>query len=263
MSTPTTTQGAQPTHSHPPPIRENIQMHSGQIPTAATPDTASTHKIIQPVHNQQPTHPHVIWAHLLRATQTARKIQWLRVDSFVLKTSRSLQGSILKTCPRLVRRKRKSSVMQAPPPRAWDAIQVSVDTYTPPEASFERFLDSEHPTIVFCSRLPEVRRRSTAYIVIDAGFHVQDDVYLIVRTRPDGRTLVFTIQGGRCLDGSPVLYTVGNRDGRGIMLETCPFRLRIIRPRDANSLAPHIVAIIHINAHRATYIPSNDSDDDL
>ena len=95
MSTPTTKQGAQPTHSHPPPIRENIQMHSGQIPTAATPDT------------------------------------------------------------------------------------------------------------------------------------------------------------------------VGNRDGQGIMSETCPFRLRIIRPGDANSRAPHIVVIIHINAHRAAYVPSDDSSDDL
>ena len=156
------------------------------------------------------------------------------------------------------------SVMQAPLPRAWDAIQVSGCSSLSEPRFFERLLNSKAPTIVFCSGLPEVRRRSTAYIVIDAGFDVQNGVYLTVRTRRDGRTPVFRIKGGLQLNtspASPVLYTVENRIGQGIMRERCPFTLKILRPGGSN-YAPTITVTIDIGVHPAIDIPSHDSDGD-
>jgi len=122
-------------------------------------------------------------------------------------------------------------------------------------------LNSKAPTIVFCSGLPEVRRRSTAYIVIDAGFHVQNGVYLTVSTRRNGRTPVFRIKGGLQQNSSPVPYTVENRIGQGIMRERCPFTLKIFRPGGSN-YAPIITVTIDIRVHPAIDIPSHDSDDD-
>ena len=151
--------------------------------------------------------------------------------------------------------------MQAPLPRAWDAIQVLGCSSLSEPRFFERLLNSKAPTIVFCSGLPEVRRRSTAYIVIDAGFDVQNGVYLTVRTRRDGRTPVFRIKGGLQLNTFPVLYKVGTRPGQGIMRETCPFTLKIIRPGGPN-YSPTITVTIDIGVHPAIDIPSHDSDDD-
>ena len=140
--------------------------------------------------------------------------------------------------------------MQAPLPRVWDAIQVLGYLSLPEPRSFERLLGSEAHTIVFCSELPGRRKRHTAYIVINAGFHVRDNMYLTLRTRRDGSTLLFGIEGGRQLNGSPVLYTVENRLGQGIMWETCPFTLKILCPGGLN-YGPAITVTIDIIAHQA------------